>query len=59
MPVRPSPRDRLEAEIAGGAGQVLDDDGLAELLRHRAGKDARDGVLAAACGDGDDEADGA
>jgi hypothetical protein len=44
---------------AAGAAAVLDHDLLAERRSHGIGDDARHGVVAAACGVGDDESDGA
>ena len=45
--VRPGAGHGLGADIAGGAGAVLDDDGLLELAAQAGGEDARDDVAAA------------
>ena len=44
--------DPADADIAGGAAHVLDDDGLAERRAHSLGQDAPDGSVGPPAGNG-------
>ena len=58
VPVGRRTRDGLQRQIAAGARPVVDDDRLAQPLRHRLANEARNDIGCAASGDKNDQADG-